>query len=172
MPSRPEQSAALASRSHPVQEDMAFQRATWRVERIGWGVLCALVALALLGAFSNGPLSAATRTDADGRLRVDFERLQRNGATSTLRVRVEPATGPVTLRLRGSLARDFEVETVTPHPLVSAGRPDGVDLTFESPAAEPFEIRFTTRAGTIGIARSTVAIAGAPAVPLTQFVFP
>lgn len=47
-------------RTHPIKEDMAFQRATWRAQRIGWLILWLIVVLALLGLFSDGLLSTSS----------------------------------------------------------------------------------------------------------------
>jgi hypothetical protein len=49
----PEQS----SRNVPVRENMALQIRGWQIERLGWYGLLLLMALALAGLFSKGPLS-------------------------------------------------------------------------------------------------------------------
>lgn len=47
------------SRRVPVRENMPLQIRGWQIERVGWYGLLLLVALALAGLFSKGPLSDA-----------------------------------------------------------------------------------------------------------------
>lgn len=105
------------SRTHPVQEDMDFQRKTWVVERAGWLGMLAIVALALLGLFSNGPLSSSTAADASGLLQVDYDRFNRNGASTRIRLRVDRADQrEVRIRFDARFMESFTFETVSPQP--------------------------------------------------------
>lgn len=80
-------------RDHPVEDDIAFQRKAWKVERVGWACLLVLVVFALLGLFSNGPLSDRRLTTPDGTLQVDDQRFLRQGGRSPLRLALQGEPG-------------------------------------------------------------------------------
>jgi hypothetical protein len=58
-----------------VNADIEFQRRVWRVQRIGWLIIAAVIVAALLGVFGGGPLSRAA-VQGDG-LRLEYERFAR-----------------------------------------------------------------------------------------------
>lgn len=92
----------LASRHHPVEEDMRMQQRVWRFERVGWYALVLVVLLGLAGLFGNGPLSDAQVMSEDGRVHVEYQRLSRSGTTDNLRITVRGTAGePVMLLLGG-----------------------------------------------------------------------
>ena len=61
----------------------------WWAERIGWVAISIILIAALLGAFGPGPLSHREAASDDGRLRVDYYRVQRYAAPAELRIRFE-----------------------------------------------------------------------------------
>jgi hypothetical protein len=162
-----------ADRSHPIQEDMKFQRATWRVERLGWVVLCCLVGLALLGLFATGPLSSTTVTDGTGRLQVEYGRFERYGAATGMQLRFEAEPGQeAAVRVNPSFMRSFNIESVSPRPLEERSGPDGVEMVFGAAAAGPVQVYFGLRPDKVGLVRSEIAIPGESPARFTQFVFP
>jgi hypothetical protein len=116
-----------------IDEDMGFQRLDWAAERVAWSFLSLVILAALLGLFSRGPLSEAEARDADGALRVTYERFLRHGTASSLDIEAgPPATQAeqVKLRLRGSMLRGLQIQTVRPTPLESHLAEDGWIMTF------------------------------------------
>jgi hypothetical protein len=160
------------SRSHPVREDIAFQRMSWRVQRGGWLAMVAVAGLALLGLFSNGPLSSATATGAGGRLELGYERFLMNGSPTTMRVRVASDRGQATLLIGASFLEAFRIETTTPEPAEQSGGPDGVEMTFAAAGDGPLVLHFGLRPDAIGRVRSEIRLPGEAPARLTQFVYP
>lgn len=72
------------ARQSPVEENIRVQYFHWRFERIGFWVLLTLMALAVLGLFSQGIFSHVRAQTVSGSLAVEYQRFLRNGATSTL----------------------------------------------------------------------------------------
>ncbi|MCY7379267.1 MAG: hypothetical protein LH467_08045 [Gemmatimonadaceae bacterium] len=113
------------ARARPVtsldlDQDAGAVRRAWRFERVGWVMIALAIAGGLAGAFGDGPLSSATVVSADGRVGVNFERVVRYKAPSTLEVRLAPdGTGDTTVlvSLDTAYLRAVEVMRVTPEPV-------------------------------------------------------
>ena len=160
-------------RTHPIKENMAFQRATWRAQRIGWLVLWLIVVLALLGLFSDGLLSTSSGVSAGGDLRVTYDRFERSGAPSRIELRVEPQQArEVAIRIGGELLDAFTIERVTPAPHAERGIAGGVELLFSAAAGEPLTVHLTVRPRRVGLVESEIGIGKSPPAELTQFIYP
>ncbi|HVK70477.1 MAG TPA: hypothetical protein VM694_38755 [Polyangium sp.] len=85
-------------------EDLAFERASMRVRRVGRAVLFLFVLLAALGLFGEGPLSHASAGDASG-LFVRYERFTRLDGTTRFEIhpRTQNSAAPRRLFLSASL---------------------------------------------------------------------
>lgn len=157
----------------PSDEDMAFQRVQWRVERIGWTVLVLFLVLALAGVFAAGPLARATATDTAGRMLVDYPRFVRNGAAARLEVHVTPdGTGTFTLALDRAFMRAFTLSTVQPAPKLSRTGPQGIELTFGAAADGPGSVYITVTPQGVGVADTRIGVAGRGQAQLRQFIYP
>ena len=161
-----------ADRDHPIEECMAFQRKSWIVERIGWAAMAFVVVLALLGIFSDGPLSHATAQSANGNLRVAYQRFQRNDAATELRI-VAPSGGSesVLIVLDRAFADSFTIEHLTPLPAASAGSAERLELIYHAPGGVPVEVALTVRPRTIGLLRGRI-LSGDAQVEFTQLIYP
>jgi hypothetical protein len=161
------------SRSHPVEEDMRLQRAMWRFERCGWAALGVIIGLALLGLFANGPLSSASATDGSGRLRVEYERFQRNGAGTSMQVHVDAAGQQgVAVRLNADFLRSFQIEALHPEPAAQHGAAGGVEMVFHPPREGALTIHYVLRPRTVGPVRNEIGMAGEAPARFINFVFP
>jgi hypothetical protein len=144
-----------------------LQRGEWRLQRAGHVALCAVTLFAAAGGFGGGgPLAQVTRSSADGRLQVEYERFVRRDAPSRTTVLVsQPAEGDLVLELAGDFTDAIEVESVTPAPS-------------QEQSAQALVLRFTAQEGptTIhleyvplrgGILRGSIRIAGSSAAIAT-----
>ncbi len=105
-----------------VGEDIAHQRRTWRVQRIGWAAMAVFVAASLAGAFGVGPLAQGHARTEDRVLEVEWERVQRMGRDARLVIR---SRGAARLLLEGDLVEAMTLISVDP-PLAARGRSPGV----------------------------------------------
>lgn len=153
---------------------MGFQRAMWTGQKVGWIVLALLLLLALLGLFSVGPFSSATAVSAGGDLTVDYQRLERSGASSSLRLSVAdgPADGEIRVRIGSEFVKAFTIEGITPDPLQTSTGRDGIDLVYPVPSAYPAIIYLSLRPRQTGLVKSSIALNDAESVRLSQFVYP
>ncbi len=147
------------ARARPVtaldlEQDAGAVRRTWRFERIGWGVIAVAIIGGLAGAFGDGPLSSASVVSADRRVGVQFERVVRYNAPSTLEVRLAPdrvGDTIVTVSLDTAYVRAVEVVRVAPEPVRVRASPDRVEYHLLRPdPARPMTITFAIQAGTPG----------------------
>lgn len=163
----------LRPREHPIHEHIALQARSWRFERCLWGVLGIVVVLAVGGLFSSGPLSDRTVSTADGHLSVTYQRFALNGGASDLTVTARADEhGEVVLWMDGAFYANFTVETLSPAPIESRSRGEGVELRFKAPPDGDAMLYFSIRATGLGRVYSTIGSPGRASVVVNQFVYP
>lgn len=162
-----------SDRKHPVREDMAFQRATWRFERIGWYLFAGVILAALLGFFSEGPFSSRLASDPTGRITLSYDRFVRDEGVARMALRIVGAEGEsLTVRLGGDLPGAFIIEAMQPQPQQASSGPQGLELTFPAPAQGPFILHLALRPDSFGETRSEVALPDGTRLRFSQFIYP
>jgi hypothetical protein len=160
-----------------IDEDLAFERRSLPVERVGIGIMVAVVLAATLGLLGSGPLSHATAR-GDG-LAIEFQRFSRYQSSETLTLRLdESATRAPEVRVwvdRGYLDHS-RLETVLPPPVRVEAASDRVVLVFAIAELErPLAISLNLQPERIGPVRGRAGLEDrttAGAVEFRQFVFP
>jgi hypothetical protein len=105
------------ARTLEIDEDLAFQQREWFVQRIGTGMLFLFVGAAMLGLTGmGGPLSHADVSDADGALRVEYERFVRRNAPATIKVRLRGGPGDLRFWVSSSYLEHVRIDTIVPPP--------------------------------------------------------
>lgn len=161
------------SRAHPIEEDMDLQRTTWWVQRCGWVALGLLVIAALLGLFSQGPLSTASTTGAAGRMEVTYDRFGRNGAATRVEIVVRNGSAEETaITFSKSLMDAFAIDTVHPAPSEERSTPKGTEFVFASAGSGPVRVYFDVRPELSGLIRGEISLPQGPPARLTQFTYP
>jgi len=164
------------ARSIEVDEDTAWQRRTWTVQRVGWVAMGGVVLAALTGVFGHGPVSWQQASDPAGLVRVEYERFERQLSEHTLKVDIAPEAatgGDVALRLNGAFLDATEVKEILPRPREE--RSAGGDVEYVFPVARPNQpatVRFVLKLKEAGTIRAEVGLAGREPARFTQFVYP
>jgi hypothetical protein len=158
-----------------IDEDLPLQRKLWRIERAGWVTMALLLCASMLGLCGSGPLGRAERGDANGRLRVHYDRLTRHQTSTRLLVRVHGTRGQAVVRV--ALDRAFldgvELERVLPEPEHVQASGEQVVFAFGHDVQAPqMTASFSLRPVDIGPRTTRVAAPGIASVQLTQWVFP
>ena len=107
------------TRNLEIDQDIEFQRRSWRVQRIGWIAMVILVGLGLVGGLGSGPLSRQVLV-VPGVLHLDYKRLTRYQSPEKLIVRLQSAAisgREVGLWIDREYLDASKVETVTPPPI-------------------------------------------------------
>ncbi len=100
----------------------------------------------MLGLFSRGPLSNRELHSNDGSLGVEYQAFHRNGSSNALVIRLKGQTNAVLeVELGGDWLEGFEVQTLQPPPMRSAGAGQGIE------ALEQIKFAIIERNGKISV---------------------
>jgi hypothetical protein len=159
-----------------IDEDLAFVRRSWTVQRLGWIGMGLVLALALAGLLGSGPLSRRA-THLAGLLRVEYQRFARYEAVQTITIRVEPAathTGELRVWVDRRFLDDSKIDAITPTPVRVEAGPDRLVYVFAmSHPGEPTTLSFILEAEQIGPTSGRIGLVGSDgAASFRQFVYP
>lgn len=158
-----------------VDQDLAFERRQWSIQRVGWGVGALIIVAALLGVFGSGPPSAATAGDEET-LVAHFQRFVRHQGQGELVVKVGPngvSAGQVELWLAMKYLGEIDLQGISPEP--AEVRSAGDRQVFVLPVDHPAQaLDVTITYFPIGLARvsGTAGLVGGAHVSFTQFGYP
>jgi hypothetical protein len=151
-----------------IEEDLAFQQRTWKVERAGW-VLMALIALAsIVGLIDEGPLSRTSKGDA-GSLQVRYERFLHLDSPTQVRV-ILPVNGPFSLQLPVRYLENMEISHIVPEPVNVASSSDQVIYSFAARRGTA-DVLFNLKTRKAGSMKGFIQAAGRR-VDFAHFVYP
>ncbi len=103
------------SRTLDVDEDLAFQKNEWAVQRVGIGLLYVFVLAAAFGATGmGGALSRGEAGRPEEPVFVEYERFVRRGAASTVRLHLRTPPGEVKFWVSAPYFEHVRVESVAP----------------------------------------------------------
>lgn len=159
-----------------INQDLDFQRRTWVVERVGWGVMALTVLAALLGLFGPGLFNNATAGSKKARLWLEYKRFGRFQAPTTVQIHLGPNVGSDG-KMRVLLNRDYlngmQIQQVTPPPeSVEAG---SKQLTYIFQVAEPNQptaVTFHLQTQQIGLLSGQVGLSREQPLRFSQFIYP
>jgi len=177
-PTNPERRVPSTRRvgSLEIDTDEEFQRREWRVERVGWGLMLALVVAGILGLFGEGWLAQTSTEVVGNRLRVDYERIARHGSPATLRVALAPgaiSTGVALVWVDREYLEGVDVHGIAPQPDASWIARDRVvfAVRIDNPADSAY-VTFSITPDNFWSRPVRVGLDGGPSVAFRQFVLP
>lgn len=157
-----------------IEEDLQFQRRSWRAQRIGQWLVALFVLGGLLGVFGHGWL--AEREAGAGGLTARYPGFLRRQTPSeiTLRLAPDPAVRErvVELWMDDALAERFEFTEIMPEPesrRLQDGRPVH-RFTVNGFTAATIRLRMNSRDW--GWSRARLGLVGGPEVELRQLIYP
>src|SRR5437764_156048 len=128
-----EDSIAKVNDDLAVGSDPGFQSKWERFERVIWIVLIVFIVLSAAGLFGRGPLAKAHARSPDGSLDITYERIERFGAPSVMRIRYSPAAvqnGFLPLWVSDALIKGLGAQRVVPQPAKAALENNGISYSF------------------------------------------
>lgn len=160
-----------------VNQDIEFERRSWRVERVGWGLMTLLIAVALTGALGGpGPLASATAETAEGEVAVEYRRFTRSGRSSEVRVsagREGLRNGRLRLWVDRAYLVDIGLEKVVPEPASVETTSDRVTFVFPVRGETTrVEVALVLEPRSYGPHEGRLGVDGGPDVSFRQFVYP
>jgi hypothetical protein len=156
-----------------LDQDGAFQRREWQVQRIAWWVVLVLLVLATLGLFGNGPVSHRT-VQAD-EVTVTVQRFARSTGPQTLLVDVGPRhvrEGRAHVLVSREFLAAVDIESITPTPAEVVTGGDHLSFRFDVSGTSRLSASFSLRAQEIGVVSAQIALADGTSVRFRQLVYP
>ncbi|MCM8748094.1 hypothetical protein NET02_02945 [Thermomicrobiaceae bacterium CFH 74404] len=159
-----------------IEEDLEFQRAMWRVQKIGWVVIGIIVVAALLGLFGNGPLSRAVAGQAGLRFRVEYERFARYKAPMSMTIRIEPGVAQQG-RVRVWVAREYleaiAIQQIVPEPVEVLSQEDGTTYVIQvADPSKPASVTFDAQPDQFGLQTIRIQVQDGQPLRFRQLIYP
>jgi len=157
-----------------VGEDLDFQRAWWRFEKIAWIVLSLVLIGDAAGLFGRGWLAKAEVTSPDQTLHVGYERIERAGTPSEMTLRIGSTAvhdGRVRLFVSESLLQQLGAQRIIPQPATSDVGPNGVTYTFPA-TGSPAIVGIELEPSFPGVHRIELSVPGAQPIEARIAVLP
>jgi hypothetical protein len=124
-------------------EALAFQRKSWKIQRVGWFLMGALLVLALLGAFGDGWLARTSRHSADSTVSVRYDRVARLESPAEIEISAVPeGDGTLDLTVDQALLAATSLSDLQPLPREIVALPGGQRLSYRAEGATPVALRF------------------------------
>lgn len=168
--------AAKSNRDFQLNEDEAFVRKQYVVQRIGWVLMAALVIAALMGAFGRGPLSHKTAHSADRSLSVEYDRFCRSQAQTELKLTASENSvtgGTLRLGLDRKYMSTFEVVDINPRPERTDLSSEHATLVYRVPKhGGPLVVKLILEPTEPGWLEAAAGIEGKDRIVFKQFVYP
>ena len=150
------------------------KRSGGRFENVIWILFTSLLVLDVAGVFGRGPVAKTQRRSADGTSDVRYERIERTGTPSFMRVQFGPDAihnGQVRLFVSESLVKELGTQRVIPAPLATELGNNGLTYTF--PASQvPAAIEFSLQPTAPGYFHFALEVPGSEPVHATVAVMP
>jgi hypothetical protein len=160
-----------------IDEDMEFERRSWRWQRVGWAVILLILLSALLGLFGTGWLDSAVAGQPGSQLWVEYDRFGRLQAETTrLQIHLGPGTGAsgkVRIWLNHEYMESVRVTSLTPQPESVEDGPDRFTYVFNVPdASQPTLVIFRLEPDKMGRVTGVVGLEGGASLSFKQFIYP
>jgi hypothetical protein len=153
-----------------INQDLKFERRSWRVRQVASIVFAALLVAALLGVFGSGLVSDATRESDAKSFAVEYDRFLRFGAPATVHVELRSGGSETNVSLSRSYLSQFDVRGIKPQPESVTALPDRLVFTFKYEA--PSRVDFNLLPRHAGRQRGTVTVDGEDSASFSQWVYP
>jgi hypothetical protein len=159
-----------------LEQDMAFQKREWRLQRIAWVAWAGLVIAGLVGLVGSGPLSRQEISSSDGRLTVTYNRFVHYHHSTTLEVMMQPENetdDQLRLQISQSLLDRMEIQRIEPEPSSRELASDGTWYIFRcAPGVPSAKVMFHVEYDDMGRGAGELQLAGSEPVVVTHFVYP
>jgi len=149
-----------------VGEDLEFQRKWWKFERVAWILFTLILLLDVAGVFGKGPVAHATRKAGDGSIEVKYERIERTGTPSILRIDFGSSAihdGKIMLYISESLVKELGAQRIVPSPEVTRVGKGGLTYTFPA-AGLPASVELALQPSGPGLNHFVIQVEGAEPV--------
>lgn len=157
-----------------LEEHMGHHEAAWRIKRVAWTCMCAVIIAALAGLLGPGPASKARAGEEGSQLSVEYYRFARYQAQTELKIHYKaPGAEQVELWLDRRFVERMHLEGWEPSMEKSVISDDRVHFIFlqktNAPSGEVV-LRFEPNA--FWKNEGKLGLSGGPSVEIKQLYFP
>jgi hypothetical protein len=159
-----------------INQDLNFERRSWRVERIAWIMAALILVAALLGFLGPGPLGKATATSPDKSFSVDYFRVEHYQAPVELRFHIAgrfAKDGDLHVWLDRAFVEALEIKHIDPKPQsvqISGERFVYAFKTADAPTT--IKLFFHLEPNKFGKTAAKAGVVNGPEVHFSQFYMP
>jgi len=158
-----------------ISDDLRFTRLSWKIERLAWLGLAAVLLAGILGLLGSGMFSSVTAGESGDPLRVHFERFGHLEADDRLTITFNPHVrdGQTDLWIDDRYLDDVEIREIIPRPARTELQP-GRKVYFFTAAEGSGSVRvwFDITYKKAGSLTGRMGTSDGPAVELKQFIYP
>ncbi len=157
-----------------VGEDLAFQQAWWKFERVVWVFFALILVADVSGLLGRGPLSKAEVHAPDDSLRVKYEKVERANTPSIVTVIPGPTAlrdGSLHLFVSNSIVQELGAQRIVPQPATSTLGSGGVTYTFPATSL-PMTVQIALQPSFVGSHPFRMGVPGQDAVQGKVLVLP
>lgn len=162
-------------RSIQLEEDLAFERRSWVVQRVAWVAIFLFVAAAALGFLGSSALSKRT-VEREG-IKVEYEKLSRERAPAEMMLTISPpfpGKDEVGVWFAGDFFKSISIEDLVPEPVRATSEVDQLRFVFAlSNSDKPIQIRMDYQPEASGRLEARLGLSGGrQRVDFRVFVYP
>ena len=163
-----------SDRRIPIREDMAFQRASWRAERLAWIAMAVIALAGLAGGLGGASLFGLEAEGRNGDLAVRMPLVARVDAPVRFVIEVtgQPAGAPVDLRFGDRFRGGMAIQDLRPAPEAGTGGREGLVHRHRAGSDGTLRVTIDAKPRSPGWLAFEVATAGGLRVVSKQLVLP
>ena len=159
-----------------INQDMAFQRRCWKVQRVGWTIMALLILGGLLGLFGRGPFSHTLVSDPSIPVSLEYERFGRYQSRLMLSLHLKPGAsvdGKVRLWLSQDFLHQVQIQGITPKPDGAELSPSGTTYIFGlTDPKQGGDVIMHFEAQVIGSLSGKIGLTESRSIAFTQWIYP
>jgi hypothetical protein len=154
-----------------IEQDLAYQKRAWFVQRIGWAVMMVVVVATAAGLFGDGVLSNASVGNDE--FRIEYKRFPHYLSAAPLTIRAQNnSNDDLQIRISSAFLEAMKLDSVVPQPESVQAGPGWLNYTFKTAAPGQILVRFNITPEQTGWVTGTVTCENRQSLSFWQFVYP
>jgi len=159
-----------------INQDLNFERRSWKVERVAWAIAALVLLAALLGFLGPGPLGKVTAASPDKSISLDYYRMERHQAPAEWRLQIDgklAKQGELRLWVHRRLVEVTGTLQIDPAPESVEIQDERFVYAFKAVKPPPIiKVFFRFEPNKIGKTLARLGVVDGPAVEFSQFYLP
>lgn len=153
-----------------IDEDIQFQKLSWKVERIGWVLFLVFLGVSFLGFTGFGPLNEASAKQ--GNLAVNFKPFSRQLTPTQLEIHsTQKSQNEKHIWIDRSFLDNYQIQQTIPEPERIVVNKDKLEYVFVAPD-DTFKVIFDLQPNGPGIRSGRIGQETGEVVTIRQLIYP